>query len=147
LLNFKWEPTYNALKRIGEAPASSFDDVCFEYSNPNTGGSVLPTMGCYVQMIRPGVHTRAHRHVSSAIYHVFDGTGFSVINGTRFDWQRGDFFVIPPWAWHEHINEHKDEAVLFSVHDTPVMHALGLYREQPFEQNQGFQIVRSTFSC
>src|SRR6266508_143233 len=28
LLNYKWEPTYGALKRVGEAPASPFDDVC-----------------------------------------------------------------------------------------------------------------------
>ena len=37
LLNFKWEPTYDALQRIGEGPASAHDDVCFEYLNPSTG--------------------------------------------------------------------------------------------------------------
>jgi gentisate 1,2-dioxygenase len=145
LLNFKWQPTYEALKRIGEAPASPFDDVCFEYLNPSSGGPVLPTMGCYIQMIRAGVHTQAHRQVNSAVYHVFDGKGFSVINGQRFDWQRGDFFVVPPWAWHEHANQGKDEAILFSVQDTPVMQALGLYREQAYEQNQGRQNVTATF--
>jgi gentisate 1,2-dioxygenase len=145
LLNYKWEPTYQALKRIGEAPASPFDDVCFEYLNPNTGGPVLPTMGCYIQMIRPGVHTQAHRQVSSAVYHVFEGEGFTVIDGQRFDWQRGDFFVVPPWAWHEHGNDDQREAILFSVQDTPVMKALGLYREQPLEQNQGQQNVTGRF--
>jgi gentisate 1,2-dioxygenase len=145
LLNFKWEPTYQALKRIGAAPASPFDDVCFEYLNPSTGGPVLPTMSCYIQMIRSGVHTQAHRQVNSAVYHVFEGKGFSMIDGQRFAWQRGDFFVVPPWAWHEHANDGKDEAILFSVQDTPVMHALGLYREQPYEQNQGRQQVTGTF--
>ena len=145
LLNFKWEPTYQALKRIGEAPASPFDDVCFEYLNPSTGGPVLPTMSCYIQLIRPSVHTQAHRQVNSAVYHVFDGRGFSVINGQRFDWQRGDFFVVPPWAWYEHANDAMDPAILFSVQDTPVMHALGLYREQPYEQNHGRQHVTATF--
>lgn len=145
LLNYKWAPTYQALKRIGEGAASPFDDVCFEYLNPNTGGPVLPTMGCYVQMIRPGIHTQAHRQVNSAVYHVFEGRGYSVIDGVRFDWERGDFFVVPPWAWHEHVNESKEEAILFSVQDTPVIKALGLYREEALEEKGGRQRVSSTF--
>jgi gentisate 1,2-dioxygenase len=145
LLNYKWQPTYNALKRIGEAPASPFDDVCFEYLNPNTGGPVLPTISCYIQMIRSGVHTQAHRQVNSAVYHVFEGKGFSVIDGQRFDWQRGDFFVVPPWSWHEHANDNQEEAILFSVQDTAVMNALGLYREEPYGRNGGHQAVTGTF--
>ncbi len=145
LLNYKWAPTYEALKRIGEGPASPYDDVCFEYANPNSGGSTLPTMSCQIQLIRPGVHTQAHRQVNSAIYHVFEGRGYSVINGIRFDYERGDFFVVPPWAWHEHANESKDDVILFSVQDTPVTQALGLYREEPYTENNGRQKVTSTF--
>jgi gentisate 1,2-dioxygenase len=146
LLNFKWQPTYDALRRVGEGAASPFDDVCFEYVNPHTGGAVLPTMSCYIQMIRAGVHTRAHRQVNSAVYHVFEGQGHSVIGGVRFDWQRGDFFVVPPWAWHEHVNDSRDEAILFSVQDTPVMQALGLYREAALDENHGYQTVISRFN-
>lgn len=145
LLNYKWTPTYDALKRIGEGPASPFDDVCFEYLNPNTGGPTLPTMSCCVQLIRPGVHTQAHRQVSSAVYHVFEGRGHSVISGQRFDWERGDFFVVPPWAWHEFANESKEEVILFSVQDTPVMQALGLYKEEEYGENGGRQKVTGTF--
>ncbi len=82
LLNYKWEPTFQALKKIGEGAASPFDDVCFQYLNPHTGGPVLPTIGCYIQMIRPGIHTQAHRQINSAVYHVFEGRGYSIINGT-----------------------------------------------------------------
>jgi gentisate 1,2-dioxygenase len=145
LLNYKWAPTYEALKRIGEGPASPFDDVCFEYLNPNTGGPTLPTMSCCVQLIRPGVHTQAHRQVNSAVYHVFEGRGHAVINGRRFDWEHGDFFVVPPWAWHEFANESKDEVILFSVQDTPVMQALGLYKEEAYRDNGGRQQVSGTF--
>ena len=146
LLNYKWAPTSDALNRFGEAPASPYDDVCFEYLNPLTGGSVLPTMSCYIQKIRAGVHTRAHRQVNSAVYHVFEGSGYSVINGRRFDWQRGDFFVVPPWSWHEHANDNKDPAILFSVQDTPVMQALGLYREQALTAGDGHQKILSVFA-
>jgi len=145
LLNYKWEPTYQALKRIGEGPASPYDDVCFEYLNPNTGGPVLPTIGCNIQIIRPGVHTKAHRQVNSTVYHVFDGSGYSIINGQRFNWVRGDFFVVPPWAWHEHANENQVEATLFSIQDTPIVKALGLYREEPYMENGGHQRVTASF--
>ena len=79
------------------------------------------------------------------MYHVFEGRGHAVINGQRFDWERGDFFVVPPWAWHEFANESKDEVILFSVQDTPVMQALGLYKEEAYTENGGRQEVSGTF--
>lgn len=145
LLNYKWEPTYQALKKIGEEANSPFDDICFEYLNPFTGGTVLPTIGCYIQMIRPRVHTQAHRQVASAVYHVFEGRGYSVISGKRFDWEQGDFFVVPTWSWHEHVNESREEAILFSIQDAQVMKALGLYREEAYGENGGHQRVTGTF--
>ena len=101
---------------------------------------------CFIQLIRPGIHTQAHRQVNSAVYHVFDGRGCTVINGQRVNWERGDFFVVPPWAWHEHVNESKEEAILFSIQDTPVMKALGLYREEAYQENGGHQKVTGNFS-
>ena len=49
-------------------------------------------------MLRPGVQTQAHRHVGSAVYHVFEGQGETIMNGVRFVWEQGDFFVVPSWA-------------------------------------------------
>ena len=64
----------------------------------------------------------------------------------RFDRSRGDFFVLPPWAWHEHVNSTGEEAILFSIQDAPIMRALSLYREQPYEEHNGHQEVTGTFS-
>jgi len=145
LVQYPWEQTYAALKRLAEIEASPFDDVALEYTNPATGGSALRTIACWIQLLRPGVHTHAHRQTSSAVYHVFAGQGFSVIEGQRFDWRQGDFFVVPPWAWHEHANEAAAEAILFSIQDTPVFEALGLYREEAYGENGGHQLMASVF--
>jgi gentisate 1,2-dioxygenase len=145
LLNYKWERTEEALGRLATSDASPFDDVALEYINPHTGGPVLPTMACWIQLIRPGVRTRAHRQTNSAVYHVFRGNGYSVINGERFTWKTGDFFVVPPWVWHEHANDARQEAILFSVQDTPILQALGLYREQAYEANGGHQPITREF--
>jgi len=146
LLHYKWERTYQALQKLAEVAASPFDDVALEYTNPANGGPVLPTMACLVQLIRPGVRTQAHRQTSSAVYYVVRGEGYSVINGQRFDWAKDDFFVVPPWAWHEHGSEAGEESVLFSIQDIPVLSALGLYREETYRDNGGHQAITSHFT-
>ena len=145
LVRYPWEQTYAALQRLAEIDASPFDDVALEYTNPATGGSALRTMACWIQLLRPGVQTHAHRQTSSAVYHVFAGQGCSVIAGQRFDWRPGDFFAVPPWTWHEHANTTAEGAILFSIHDTPVFEALGLYREEAYEEHGGHQPVTSVF--
>jgi gentisate 1,2-dioxygenase len=147
LLNYKWAQTEEALRRLASVAgsASPFDDVAMEYINPHTGGPIMPTLACWAQLIRPGVRTRAHRQTGSAVYLVFAGRGSSVIDGQRFDWQKGDLFVVPTWAWHEHTST-DGEAILFSVQDTPIMQALGLYREQAYREHAGHQLVTGVFA-
>ena len=146
LLHYKWDRTYEALKSLAQVDSSPFDDVAMEYSDPSTGGPVLRTMACWVQLIRGGVRTKAHRQTSSAVYQVYRGAGYSVIDGQRFDWTEGDFFVVPSWAWHEHANESGEEVILFSIQDLPVLKALSLYREEPFVENAGHQPITGRFS-
>src|SRR6266508_2646612 len=125
---YKWADTERALNNLAQVDASPFDDVALEYTNPHSGGPVMRTMTCWIQMLRPGVHTQAHRQVNNAVYHVFEGRGSTIINGVRFDWSQGDMFVVPSWAWHEHCNAAADgRAILFSIQDTPVMTALHKY--------------------
>jgi gentisate 1,2-dioxygenase len=139
-LTYRWADTYAALQRLAATP-DPYDDVAMEYLDPRTGGHTLPAVACRVQLVRPGVHTRAHRHTSSAVYHVFRGRGYSVIDGQRLDWEQGDFLALPTWAWHEHANSGADEAILFSITDLPVLEKLDLYREEAYGQGDGHQPV------
>jgi gentisate 1,2-dioxygenase len=144
LLVYRWEQTEAALRSLARVDADPCDDVAMQYVNPFTGGSVLPTIDCWIQMLRPGVHTRAHRHTSTAVYFVVRGRGCSIINGRRYDWSDRDFVVLPNWAWHEHVNlSDAEDAILFSIQDRPVLQALGLLREQVLETNDGYQGVES----
>jgi gentisate 1,2-dioxygenase len=130
LIHYRYEDTYAALTALAEAgDVSEFDDAIVDYVNPANGKSVFPTIGCSMQMIRPGVRTRNHRHTGSIVYHAFEGEGSIVINGETYEYATGDFVIVPPWAWHEHVNEGSSPAILFSVHDLPALRALGLYWE------------------
>jgi gentisate 1,2-dioxygenase len=73
------------------------------------------------------------------LYHAFRGRGTTVIDGQRFDWEKGDSFVVPLWHWHEHANRADgEEAILFSMNDAPMLKPFGLYREQgPGESHLG----------
>jgi gentisate 1,2-dioxygenase len=138
ILNYRWEQCRSALNELRDDPASPFDGVVLEYINPLTGGPTLLTMSAYLQLLRRGEHTKAHRHTSSGVYHVAEGGGYSVIGGKRFAWQEGDTFVIPSWTWHEHASE-GGEAVLFSFSDRPVLKSFGLIREAALESGGGHQ--------
>jgi hypothetical protein len=59
------------LRQLATSGANPFDDVALEYINPHTSGPLLPTMTCWIQLIRARVRTRAHRQINSAVYHVF----------------------------------------------------------------------------
>ncbi|KGD93470.1 NADPH dehydrogenase [Achromobacter sp. RTa] len=143
LFKYEWEPTYEALRRYARTTAGSpYDGILLEYVNPATGGPVMPTIGASMQLLRPGEHTKAHRHTGSFIYQVAKGSGYSIIDGKRYDWTERDIFCVPSWAIHEHVNlSSNDDACLFSFNDLPVMRALALYREEAVKENDGHQVL------
>jgi gentisate 1,2-dioxygenase len=74
------------------------------------------------------------------------GQGETIIDGERYVWGKGDVFVLPPWALNEHRNTSATEdAILFSIQDTPVLEKLGLDRHELYNENGGHQQVTSTF--
>ena len=125
---YGWSDAREALECLRRSsPADPFDGHLLRYANPATGGEVLPTLGCRLQLLERPTHTRAHRHTASAVYHVVEGRGYSLLDGVRFDWEQGDTFAVPIWCWHEHAAPETD-AVLFALTDLPVLEAIGQHR-------------------
>ncbi len=146
LSTFKWEKTEKALNDLEKSgDFCPYDDVALEYINPLSGEPVMRTFSCWIQMIRPNIHTKAHREVCSTVYYVFEGSGYSIIDGVKFEWEKGDLFVIPNWACHEHVNPTKEKALLFSINDRPTLELLDKYRMEPFKENNGHQEIKSIF--
>jgi gentisate 1,2-dioxygenase len=146
LLLYSWQKTWQALEALRDTEGDECDGIALEYTHPQTGRSLLPTMACWIQMLRPGQRLKAHRQTGSAVYYVVQGSGETIIDGCRFVWGKGDIIALPGWALHEHANPSpRDTAVLFSIQDRPVLEALGLYREEAFTDNAGHQTVSSTF--
>ena len=129
LMLYSWEQTAEALHDLRSHDGSPHDGIILEYTHALTGGPVLPTMACRVQMIRKGEKTKSKRVTGSSVFHVVEGKGRSVINGKTFDWEKGDIIALPSWAEHDFANSGSEDAILFSISDKPVIEALGFYRE------------------
>jgi gentisate 1,2-dioxygenase len=130
LMLYSWDQTAVALHALRHQEGSPYEGISLEYTNPQTGGPVMPTMSCRVQMIRKGEKLKARRVTGSSVFHVVQGKGRSVIEDKTFDWEKGDIIALPSWALHAHSNTGSEDAVLFSISDRPVLETLGFYREQ-----------------
>ncbi|HJY84467.1 MAG TPA: cupin domain-containing protein [Candidatus Binatia bacterium] len=131
LLKYAWKDAREALMSLGLDATSPFDGAILEYVNPVTGGPSLPTMASFLQRLKPGQQTEAHRHSHSAVYLAVEGHGRTIIADKPYEWLPGDVFALPTWAWHKHENlSASEDAILFSFTDAPVMNFLHLYREQ-----------------
>jgi 1-hydroxy-2-naphthoate dioxygenase len=130
-VRYPWRDVEARLTELAGHDGSPHDGVALEYVNPITGGPTLPTLSAWVQWLKPGQKTARHRHTSSAVYFVVRGEGRTIVDGEELAWRPRDCFVVPNWAWHAHENLRAgEEAILFSVSDTPTLKALGLYREE-----------------
>ena len=57
-----------------------------------------------------------HRHQGGLIIYVLDGTGYSVIDGERIDWEKGDLVLLPmrkSGVEHQHFNANPDKPALW----------------------------------
>ena len=138
---YSWNQTLEALHALRERDGSPYEGIALEYTHALTGGPVLPTIACQVQMIRRGERLKARRVCGSSVFCVAEGRGRSIIEGHAFDWEKGDIIALPSWALHEHANTGNDDAILFSISDRPVMRALGFCREEALAENGGHQVM------
>jgi gentisate 1,2-dioxygenase len=130
-VRYPWNVVERELARNADCDGSPTDAVMLEYLDPVTGNAALPTLGCKIQMLRPGLTTRRHRKTSSAICYVIEGSGTTTFDDQEIRWGERDVFAIPEWTWHRHVNHSKDRrAVLFVVDDVPLLKKIGLYREE-----------------
>jgi len=121
---YKYEPTRSLLEELRGDEGSPHDGLAVEYFSPETGGSVLRTLGIHMHLLRAGETTLEQRSTASRIFVCLEGSGTTTVNGTELTWSRNDVLVVPGWSWFEHCNGTAD-SVLYSVTDAPALRALG----------------------
>jgi 1-hydroxy-2-naphthoate dioxygenase len=130
-LRFAWRDTERRLREAPPSFESPYDGTTLQFCGKGNA-SPLPALGCWIQRMKPGQETRAHRHTSSSVHFVIRGEGATVAGDRELVWSPHDTFAVPNWIEHRHINRSRtDEAILFTVNDVPLLVSLGLYREEP----------------
>ncbi|MES2263767.1 MAG: cupin domain-containing protein [Pseudomonadota bacterium] len=77
--------------------------------------------------LAPQQSTRRHRHNYETLIYVLEGSGKSIIGDREVQWQRGDAFYVPVWAWHQHINgSDTDSASYLACENAPHLQNLGI---------------------
>lgn len=97
------------------------------YVDPLTGGSPMPTMGAYAQLLPRDFSTASYRCSSGTVFTVLEGRVEAVLDDRVFVAEPNDVFVIPSWTAHRLVA--REPSVLFSFSDRPVQELLGLWRE------------------
>jgi gentisate 1,2-dioxygenase len=118
-----------ALQRLG-AP-DDWQGWKLRYIHPLTGGTPIPTMATYLQLLPKGFRSKGARGTDGTIYSVVEGAGTAEIGGQRLAFAAKDTFVVPSWATLR--LEADEDAVLFSYSDRPVQEAIAVHREQWFD--------------
>jgi gentisate 1,2-dioxygenase len=101
---YRWEHTDAALAEQLALEDEGFPGVleaghaAVRFSNPTTGGDVLPTMRAEMHRLRAGTRTAARREVGSAVWQVFEGAGTLRLGEREWRIQRGDLVAVPSWV-------------------------------------------------
>ena len=123
----------NSLER--SAPLDAWDGVKLRYTNPLTGGSPMPTMATFMQLLPKGFSGKPYRQTDGTVFSVVEGAGTAYIESPQgklsFAFAARDHFVVP--SWHTLRLQSESGCVLFSYSDRPVHQALGIHREERLE--------------
>jgi len=136
LLAYRWVDTDRALadqlalEEEGQAGTLSPGHAAVRFTNPTTGGDVLPTMRTEMHRVRAGGATRVHREVGSSVFQVFEGSGTVTVGERTWQVARGDLFVVPSWQPCSAQASAAGALDLFRFSDTPIFEALHAHRAQ-----------------
>jgi gentisate 1,2-dioxygenase len=125
---YRWEHTDRALSEQlaleGEGYAGTFEPghAAVRYTNPTTGGDVMPTIRAEFHRLREGTETTTHREVGSSVFQVFAGEGTLVLDGVEHRMTQGDLAVVPSWTALRLQAESRFD--LFRFSDTPIFEGL-----------------------
>jgi gentisate 1,2-dioxygenase len=125
---YRWEHTDAALTDQLALAADGHPGVvepghaAVRFTNPTTGGDVMPTIRAEMHRLAAGTSTATRREVGSAVWQVFDGAGSVRVGDREWPVHRGDVVAVPSWV---PLTIEADGGLdLFRFADTPIFERL-----------------------
>jgi gentisate 1,2-dioxygenase len=127
---YRYDQVRELLHRHRENDGDAHDGLMVEYIDPTSGQPVFKTITFFMQMIQPGQKTLPVTTTSSLLVSPFEGEGYSLVDGKKFEWNKFDTLAVPANCWFEHVNSSaKDPLILFVASDEPTLKKLSLYKK------------------
>ena len=109
----------------------------------------------YMQFLPPGKASGRHRHLSEEIFYVVEGEGYDrhwdlkfeckdefewdwETEPKTFEWKKGDFVYVPPYAIHQHVNSSADSEARIIVINNRIVKDIGFDWFEQTENAEGF---------
>lgn len=132
-IRYPYERSREVLERLkSESELDPAVGLKMEYRDTAGGGSVLPTISAFLQLLPRGFSGDSYLSTESIVYCVVEGSGSVSVGADEsavyFAYKPNDIFVVP--CWYEHTFCATEETVLFSASDRAVQSRLGLWRER-----------------
>jgi gentisate 1,2-dioxygenase len=143
LFHYRGADVRRMLEDLGGEDGSPYEGVIVEFADPETGAPAFGTLSYRAQLLRPSETTRPMRQTANTFYTVIAGSGWTEVDGRRFEWSENDTLVVPGYQWRRHGNaDAHTPAILYSTTDEPLMRAIRQYRAQG--RNESGAIVELT---
>ena len=88
----------------------------------------MRTVNIHVTELLPGQSSKMHKHHNEAVVFILEGKGYSIVQGKRYDWERGDALYMPSMNWHSHVNEGSERVIYLGITNKRLLNYLGLDR-------------------
>jgi gentisate 1,2-dioxygenase len=121
-LHFPWKEVKRELDKLEALGKDYVGRRLYMMYNPITGrtNGITPNFFATMTIRPPKIVDRPHRHVSAAINYYFQGTGYSMVAGNRYEWGPGDLMLSAPgWAVHNHAS-YDEHVYELTVQDQPL---------------------------
>lgn len=135
-LHWPWALVQGHLDELEALGADYVGRRLYLMYNPATGrtNGTSPSFFATITRRPPGIKDRPHRHVSAAVNYFFHGSGFSIVDGERYEWSAGDLmFTAPGWVLHGHASDEGEHVYELTIQDQPfhITNESLLWQEDP----------------
>ncbi len=107
------------------------------YMHPRLDSIVIKSLVIYVQDIPPGSRSGRLKHQGNIAIYIMAGQGYTVIDGTKHYWAKGDVVQIPirqGGVVFQHFNTDPENIARFVACEPNLIDATGIDRGSGFEQ-------------
>jgi len=102
------------------------------FLSPNVEGPAVNNLTFFLQDIRK--HSGKHVHQGGTALFVLEGEGYTIVDGKRIDWEKGDMILLPikpGGVEHQHFNKVPGEPCKWlAISYPPIKYAMGSVFEQ-----------------